>query len=75
MADALDSPIEEPLAELERLLIDEFIRKAGHEPRTLRTRTDPAARSVLTDASTYAAARLAEVEARLHYLRRLRGEE
>jgi len=75
MADALDSPIEEPLAELERLLIDEYIRSAGHDPLTLRGRTDLAARAILTGASTYAASRLTEVEARLHYLRSLRGQE
>ena len=75
MAEAPESPIEEPLAELERLLIDEYVRRAGYDPRALRARTDPAARSVLTDASTYAASRLAEVEARLHYLRSLRGED
>jgi len=75
MADALDSPIEEPLAELERLLIIEYIRSAGHDPVTLRGRSDVEARTILTGASTYAAARLSEVEARLHYLRSLRGQE
>jgi hypothetical protein len=40
----------------------------------LHTRTDARAKQLLTDASLYAAARLSEVESRLHYLRSLRGE-
>jgi hypothetical protein len=69
-------PIEEPLAELERQLIDEYLRGAGHDPEQLRARHDePAARALLTDAATYAASRLAEVEARSHYVRNLHGQE
>ena len=64
-------PSEEPLAELERRIIDEYIRGLGHDPDTLRTSNDPAARRVLIDASTYAATRLSEVEARSHYVREL----
>jgi hypothetical protein len=62
-------PMEEPLAELERRLIDDYIRKAGHEPGELRARHDEASRKLLIDASTYAAAKLTEVEARSHYVR------
>ena len=65
------SPIEEPLAELERRLIDEFIRNLGHDPLALRTSADPAARKILIDAATYASIRLSEVEARSHYVRDL----
>ena len=76
MAEDLDPhPLEEPLAELERRLIDEYLRGAGHDPGTIQARRDPEARAVLTDAATYAAARLAEVEARSHYLRNLHGQE
>jgi hypothetical protein len=68
-------PIEEPLAELERRLIDDYLQGAGHDPGALRARSDSMARSLLTDAATYAAARLAEVEARSHYVRNLHGQE
>jgi len=64
-------PCEEPLAELERRIIDEYIRGLGHDPDTLRGSNDPAARRILIDASTYAATRLSEVEARSHYVREL----
>lgn len=68
-------PTEEPLAELERHIIDEFVRGAGYDPVDLRNRTDAKAREILTLASSFAAGRLTEVEARMHYLRSLRGQE
>jgi hypothetical protein len=63
--------MEEPLAELERRLIDEYIRKAGHDPDEVRARHDEASRKLLVDASSYAATKLTEVEARSHYVREL----
>ena len=64
-------PLEEPLAELERHIIDEYIRRLGHDPNVLRTSMDAGARRILVAASTYAATRLSEVEARSHYIREL----
>ena len=64
-------PIEEPLAELERRIIDEYIRDHGHDPETLRASADASARRILVDAATYAATRLGEVEALSHYVRDL----
>ena len=69
------APLEEPLAELERLIIDDYLRKAGHDASVLRARTDAEAKDLLTMAAAYASGRLSEVEARLHYLRSLRGQE
>ena len=68
------NPTEEPLAQLERELMTAYIAGAGESIETLVLRTDERARRLLTDASLYASARLAEVESRLHYLRSLRGE-
>ena len=64
-------PLEEPLAELERRLIDEYLRSAGHDPDALRARHDDAARKLLTDAAVYAATKLTEIESRSHYLREI----
>jgi hypothetical protein len=64
-------PLEEPLAELERRLIDDYLRKLGHDPDALRARRDEAARKLLTDASVYAATKLTEIESRSHYVRNL----
>jgi hypothetical protein len=67
-------PLEEPLAALERELISAYVAGTGQRYDALVTRTDDAARRVLTDASRYATERLAEVEARSHYLHALKGE-
>jgi hypothetical protein len=64
-------PLEEPLAELERRLIDEYLRKAGHDPDVLRACHDEATRKLLIDAAVHAATKLAEIETRAHYVRDL----
>ena len=64
-------PLEEPLAELERHIIDDYIRECGHDPAVLRAAGDARAHKILIDASVYAATRLSEVEARSHYVREL----
>jgi hypothetical protein len=69
------TPIHQPLDELERILIDEFVRSAGHDPVVLRARNDVVARKILASAAEHASGRLTEVESRLHYLRSLRGQE
>jgi len=68
-------PLEEPQAELERRLIDEYLRSAGHDPAVLRESSDEDARRLLAQASAYAAARLTEVESRSHYVKSLRGRQ
>ena len=68
-------PIEEPLAALERVLISEYVAAAGLDLASLLLRHDEQATKILTEASQYAAGRLAEVEARCHYLKKLHGEE
>ena len=66
--------MKEPLAELEKELINAYVAGAGQEFQTLLARNDEAARRLLSDASLYATARLTEIETRSHYLRSLRGE-
>ena len=67
--------IEEPLAALERLLIGEYVSAAGLDLASLLQRHDEQAVSILAEASKHAAVKLAEVEARSHYLKRLHGDE
>lgn len=73
-SESTNPPMEEPLAELERELIDAYLAGAGQDRQTLLTRNDEQARQLLADASLYASAKLTEVESRSHYLRSLRGE-
>jgi len=68
-------PMKEPLADLERELIGAYVAGAGQPFDTLVGRDDEETRRILTEASLYATARLSEAEARLHYLRSLRGEQ
>ena len=70
----MHEPIEEPLAQLERELMTAYVAGAGHDLQALLARSDEQARSLLTEASRYASAKLTEVESRFHYLRGLRGE-
>ena len=67
-------PMHEPLAELERELLAAYVAGTGYTIDALRTREDSEARDILTRASSYASERLSEVEARLHYIRALRGQ-
>ena len=64
-------PLDEPLAELERRLMDEYVRNLGLDPDIVRTGTDATAKKVLTDAAQHAALKLTEVESRAHYVRDL----
>lgn len=66
--------LEEPLAALERELINAYVTGTGQDIQALRARDDEDARRILADASLYATERLMEIESRSHYLRSLRGE-
>ncbi|HEY1303874.1 MAG TPA: hypothetical protein VGF24_10025 [Vicinamibacterales bacterium] len=73
-ADPEQPQLADPLALLERELMSAYVAGAGYDIDALSTRTDDNAREVLKRASLYASDRLAEVEARSHYLHSLRGE-
>ena len=56
------------LGELESALIDEFVRSRGHDPSKLGDIPQPTRDELLKQASLHASSRMAEVEARSHYL-------
>jgi hypothetical protein len=62
------TPLEAPLARLERALIEDFLRARGHDPNKLADLPDAERDRLLADASVYASGRLMEVEARSHFL-------
>ena len=66
--------LHDPLAEIERQLINAYVAGAGHELSKLLARNDDDSRRLLAEASRYASARLSEIEARSHYLHKLHGE-
>jgi hypothetical protein len=57
-----------PLADLERALIDTFMHARGLDESALATLPAAQRDALLKEASIYASAKLAEVEARSHYL-------
>ena len=70
-----ESHIADPNAGLERSIIDEFIRTRGYDPAALQELPEDVRVRVQAEASTHAAARLAEMEARAHYVHDLHGDK
>jgi hypothetical protein len=66
-------PMEDQLAHLEQALIDDFIRMRGHDPAHLNGLPADERDDILRQATTHAAARLAEVESRAHYVHEIHG--
>jgi hypothetical protein len=58
---------------LERAFIDDFLRLQGHDSHSIQALPEDQRLAMLTEATKYAAVKLAEVEARAHYLHDLHG--
>jgi hypothetical protein len=57
-----------PLGQLERSLIDDFVRARGYDPNNLVDLPDDDREKLLADACIYASMKLVEVDARSHFL-------
>jgi hypothetical protein len=68
-----ETPVHDPLAALERKLIDEYVRARGYDPDRLEELGDELRNALLKDASIYASSRLAEVEARSQFVHDIHG--
>ena len=68
-------PIKDPRAHLEQAFIEEYLRLHGHEPKAVRLLPPDRMKELLEAASTYAAGKLAELEARAHYVHELHSKE
>ena len=68
------SSVEALLSRLERALIKEFIRTRDYDPLKLSELSDEERVTILTEASVYASARLAEIESRSHFLHEVDDE-
>jgi hypothetical protein len=62
-------------AKLELALIEEFLRRQGHNLQGLASLEAAERDRLLHDASLYAAGKLAEIEARAHYVEDLHRHE
>jgi len=67
-------PIEDHEAKLERAFEDEFLRQTGQTRAEVLALPEPERTVILRDAAAYASSRLAEVEARAHYVNDLHRE-
>jgi hypothetical protein len=62
-------------ARLEQALITEFLERRGLSRAALLELPEPEVHALMREASAYASARLAEVEARAHYVHELHHNE
>lgn len=62
------TPRPDQTAELERLLIAEFLEQRGHTMHSLQQLPDAERHTLMREASLHASARLSEVESRAHYI-------
>lgn len=68
------SSLQNPQRQLERALIDEFLRRQGYEPAQADLLPEPQRTLLMTQASAYASGKLAEVDARAHLVHELHGD-
>jgi hypothetical protein len=68
-----ERPLEDPQAELETALIDEFLRMRGVNRQTVREIPEEKATALMREALAYASARLTELESRAHYVNEIHG--
>lgn len=61
-------PIEAPLSGLERDLEREYLRSRGYDPDALQQLPEEVRDRLMKEASTYASAKLSEVESRAHFI-------
>jgi hypothetical protein len=66
-------PLENPERQLEDALIQEFLLARGYDSRALDALPDEDRTRLLTEASVHAAGKLAEVEARAHFVHEVHG--
>lgn len=67
-------PLQDPEGQLERALIDEFLRARGYDSASLDTLPVDERTRLLQEASVFAGARLTEIEARARYVHELHGK-
>lgn len=67
--------MEDPESQLEQGFIDEFLRTRGYTVGDLSTLPDDQRRRLMTAASSYAAGKLAQVEARARLVHDLHHQE
>jgi len=70
-----DNAIKAPQSPLERQLINDFLASKGYTRQDLLTLPIKQARALMTEACTYASLKLAEVEARSQFSKKIHFDE
>ena len=73
MRERAETEVEDPQAPLERALIDEFLKARGCTLSTVGQKPAGERQALLTQATQYAAGRLAEIDARAAYVHQIHG--
>lgn len=63
-----------PLGELERALIDQFVRARGYDPAKIDGLAEHEREALLKEAALYASGRLTEIESRSHFLDEMQAD-
>jgi hypothetical protein len=66
--------VEDQSAQLESMLIEQFIRARGYDPGQLGALPTDERQRLQSQATVYAACKLAEVESRAHFIHELHGQ-
>ena len=73
MQDRAEQPLVDPMASLERALIQQYLTERGYSLENLARLPPDEQRQLLVKASQYAALHLAEVDARATYVHDIHG--
>lgn len=65
--------MEDPSAKLERMYIEEYLKSKGHTWESVHAISEGERKRILTEASTYASVKLAEVEGKAKVVDELHG--
>ncbi len=63
--------MEDPQAKLGRMYVEEYLRNKGHTWASVRALPEEAAKKIMVEASTYAAIKLSEVDARANVVKKM----
>ncbi len=67
------APMEDPEARLEQMYIEEYLHGKGHTWESARKLPEEETKRLMTEASTFASTKLAEVNARAHAVEDIHG--
>ena len=68
-----ENVMQDPTAELEQYFVSEYLKGKGHTPESARTLPPQEFKRLMTEASTYASAKMAEVQDTAEMVKKIHG--